>query len=185
MLLCGLPGAGKSTFARNVVRDLAASSGDGCSAVERLQVPYNRRLSGVSHAAQRGWWRRRPFGSVLLPEHCAGLHCVQMLLGSASMPRAVLVELDDIQRRLLASRPAGQETSQESSGQADENAELTAWRKARGLARRSLAPPLARVDTPATNVCPPPARAPAGLTCARAVPSCGGQALQRIRCRLP
>ena len=54
MLLCGLPGAGKSTFARNVVRDLAASSGDGCSAVERLQVPYNRRLSGVSHAAQRG-----------------------------------------------------------------------------------------------------------------------------------
>ena len=93
-----------------------------------MQLPT---VGRVARSEAAGRLRRRPFGSVLLPEHCAGLHCVQMLLGSASMPRAVLVELDDIQRRLLASRPAGQETSQESSGQADENAELTAWQKAR------------------------------------------------------
>ena len=147
-----------------------------------MQLPT---VGRVARSEAGGRLRRRPFGSVLLPEHCAGVRWVQMLLGSASMPRAVLVELDDIQRRLLASRPAGQETSQESSGHADENAELKAWREARGLARRSRAPPLARVDTPATNVCPPPARARAALTCARAVPSCGGQALQRSKWRLP
>jgi len=50
MLLCGLPGAGKSTFARSVVRELVASG----SAVERLQVPCNSRQSGVSHAAKPG-----------------------------------------------------------------------------------------------------------------------------------
>lgn len=82
----------------------------------------------------------------VLPEHCAAVHWVQMLLGSERLPCAVLVELDDIQRRLLASSPAsgggaaGDATCRESRGLEDENAELTAWREARGPAQPRVLP---------------------------------------------
>jgi hypothetical protein len=84
---------------------------------------------------------------------------VQHLIGSKEQPRPVLVGFDDIQRRLLAAtdaahaghdaHDAGAAQSVGDGGAAGggEDAELAAWKEARGVAKEQAEQALARGDT--------------------------------------